>query len=81
MPIYAYRGVDAAGKAVRGHLDAETPRTARARLRLILAAGEWAEIVILRFRLRRLPPILLDDRRSPIFLRGHGRALQRHLFR
>ena len=33
MPIYAYRGVDAAGKSVRGHLDAETPRNARARLR------------------------------------------------
>jgi general secretion pathway protein F len=33
MPVYAYKGVTAAGKKTRGHLDAESPRTARARLR------------------------------------------------
>ena len=33
MPVYAYKGVTAAGKNTRGHLDAETPRSARARLR------------------------------------------------
>jgi len=33
MPVYAYKGVTAAGKKTRGQLDAESPRTARARLR------------------------------------------------
>jgi len=33
VPVYAYKGVTAAGKKARGHLDAESPRTARARLR------------------------------------------------
>jgi general secretion pathway protein F len=33
LPVYAYKGVTAAGKKTRGHLDAESPRTARARLR------------------------------------------------
>ena len=33
MPVYAYKGVDAAGKAARGQLDAETSRAARTRLR------------------------------------------------
>jgi general secretion pathway protein F len=33
VPVYAYKGVTAAGKKTRGHLDAESPRTARARLR------------------------------------------------
>ena len=33
MPVYAYKGVTAAGKKTRGHLDAESPRSARARLR------------------------------------------------
>ena len=33
MPVYAYKGVDAAGKSLRGHLDAETPRSARSRLK------------------------------------------------
>jgi general secretion pathway protein F len=33
MPVYAYRGVTAAGRATRGHLDAESPRSARAKLR------------------------------------------------
>jgi general secretion pathway protein F len=33
MPVYAYRGVAPGGKAVRGHLDAESSRGARARLR------------------------------------------------
>ena len=33
MPVYAYRGVTAAGKATRGHLDAESSRSARAKLR------------------------------------------------
>jgi general secretion pathway protein F len=33
MPVYAYRGVTPGGKAVRGHLDAESSRGARARLR------------------------------------------------
>ena len=33
MPVYAYRGVTAAGKAARGHLDAESSRSARAKLR------------------------------------------------
>lgn len=33
MPIYAYKGVDGAGKGTRGHLDAESPRAARSKLR------------------------------------------------
>jgi len=33
VPVYAYKGVTAAGKKTRGHLDAESPRSARARLR------------------------------------------------
>jgi general secretion pathway protein F len=33
VPVYAYKGVTAAGKKTRGQLDAESPRTARARLR------------------------------------------------
>jgi len=33
MPVYAYKGVTAAGRKTRGHLDAESPRSARARLR------------------------------------------------
>ena len=33
MPVYAYRGVTAAGKSTRGHLDAESSRAARAKLR------------------------------------------------
>jgi len=33
MPVYAYKGVTAAGKKTRGHLDADSPRTARSRLR------------------------------------------------
>ena len=33
MPVYAYKGVTAAGKNTRGHLDAENSRSARAKLR------------------------------------------------
>ena len=33
MPVYAYKGVSAAGKTTRGHLDAESSRSARAKLR------------------------------------------------
>jgi general secretion pathway protein F len=33
VPVYAYKGVTAAGKNTRGHLDAESSRSARARLR------------------------------------------------
>lgn len=33
MPVYAYKGVTAAGKNTRGHLDAESSRSARAKLR------------------------------------------------
>ena len=33
MPVYAYKGVTAAGKKTRGHLDAENSRAARSRLR------------------------------------------------
>ncbi len=33
MPVYAYKGVTKAGKKTRGHLDAESSRAARARLR------------------------------------------------
>ncbi len=33
MPVFAYKGVTAAGKATRGHLDAENPRAARVKLR------------------------------------------------
>ena len=33
MPVYAYRGVTEAGKTTRGHLDAESPRSARGKLR------------------------------------------------
>lgn len=33
MPVYAYKGVTAAGKSTRGHLDAESLRAATARLR------------------------------------------------
>ena len=33
MPVYAYKGITTAGKAARGHLDAESSRSARAKLR------------------------------------------------
>jgi general secretion pathway protein F len=33
VPVYAYKGVTAAGKNTKGHLDAESSRTARAKLR------------------------------------------------
>ncbi|MGH0032057.1 MAG: type II secretion system inner membrane protein GspF [Myxococcota bacterium] len=33
MPVYAYKGVTAAGRNTRGHLDAENMRSARARLK------------------------------------------------
>jgi general secretion pathway protein F len=33
VPIYAYKGVDTAGRNTRGHLDAESLRSARVRLR------------------------------------------------
>ncbi len=33
MPVYAYKGVTADGRKTRGHLDAESPRSARARRR------------------------------------------------
>ena len=33
MPVFAYKGVTAAGKSTRGHLDAESPRAATTRLR------------------------------------------------
>jgi len=33
MPVFAYKGVDASGKTIRGHVDAESPRGARSRLR------------------------------------------------
>ena len=33
MPVYAYKGVTESGKAIKGHLDAETSRSARSRLR------------------------------------------------
>ena len=33
MPVYAYKGVTAAGRKARGHLDADSPRSARAKLR------------------------------------------------
>ena len=33
MPVYAYKGVTSAGKKTRGHLDADSPRSARTRLR------------------------------------------------
>jgi general secretion pathway protein F len=33
LPVFAYKGVTAAGKNTRGHLDAENARSARAKLR------------------------------------------------
>ena len=33
MPVYAYKGVAANGRNTRGHLDAESLRSARARLK------------------------------------------------
>ncbi|MEE9609134.1 MAG: type II secretion system inner membrane protein GspF [Myxococcota bacterium] len=33
MPVFAYKGVTATGKSIRGHVDADSPRTARAKLR------------------------------------------------
>ncbi len=33
MPVYAYKGVTANGRNTRGHLDAESLRSARARLK------------------------------------------------
>jgi len=33
VPVYAYKGVTAAGKSTRGHLDAESSRVARGKLR------------------------------------------------
>ena len=33
MPVYAYKGVTSAGKNTRGHLDADSAKSARAKLR------------------------------------------------
>jgi general secretion pathway protein F len=33
VPVYAYKGITAAGRSVRGHVDAENSRSARGRLR------------------------------------------------
>ncbi len=33
MPVYTYKGVSEAGKAIRGFVDAESDRSARAKLR------------------------------------------------
>ena len=33
MPVYAYKGIDTAGKKLRGHVDAENPRAARTQLK------------------------------------------------
>ena len=33
MPVFAYKGVTASGKSTRGHLDAESLRGARSKLR------------------------------------------------
>lgn len=33
MPVFAYKGVTQAGRATRGHVDAESPRAARAKLK------------------------------------------------
>jgi len=33
VPVFAYKGVTAAGKSIRGHLDAESSRAARSKLR------------------------------------------------
>jgi len=51
VPVYAYKGVTAAGKKTRGHLDAESARSARARLRrdgvFITEIGEGREAAAL----------------------------------
>ena len=51
MPVYAYKGVTAAGKKTRGHLDAESARSARTRLRrdgvFITEIGEGREAAAL----------------------------------
>ena len=39
MPVYAYKGVNSAGKATRGHVDAGNVKDARARLRPIPGRG------------------------------------------
>ena len=33
MPVYEYKGIDSAGKAVSGIVDADNPKVARLRLR------------------------------------------------
>jgi general secretion pathway protein F len=52
VPVYAYKGVTAAGKKTRGHLDAESPRTARARLRrdgiFLTELAEGGEVAAVR---------------------------------
>jgi general secretion pathway protein F len=69
VPVYAYKGVTATGKSTRGHLDAESLRGARARLRrdgifLTELAEQHAEVVARsggpRFRLpsfQRIAPL------------------------
>ena len=39
MPVYAYRGVNQAGKKTRGHMDADSPRGARTKLRIYPDVG------------------------------------------
>jgi general secretion pathway protein F len=71
VPVYAYKGVTATGKSTRGHLDAESLRGARAKLRrdgvfLTELAEQRAEVVARtagrRFRLpsfQRIAPLEL----------------------
>jgi general secretion pathway protein F len=69
MPVYAYRGVNRAGRTIRGQVDAESARSARSKLRLQgifltdLAEGgaeagpREAHGTRRRFRLRRIAPL------------------------
>ena len=73
MPVYAYKGVTAAGKNTRGHLDAENSRSARAKLRRdgvfvtefseqaaqasVAATAGGRRFTLPSFALQRIPPL------------------------
>jgi general secretion pathway protein F len=71
MPVFAYKGVNAAGRSIQGFVDADTPRTARSKLRrdgvFLTELAEEAREAARGERPSRLPTLTLR-RISPLDL-------------
>jgi general secretion pathway protein F len=71
MPVFAYKGVNAAGRSIQGFVDADTPRTARSKLRrdgvFLTELAEEAREAARGERPARLPALTLR-RISPLDL-------------